>query len=219
MNLNPINRPKLGYWFYPSEDGNAPGGNQLDIVISKTPTLEHFDPERVILNVIKMGKFMYRIKIIHPWNFEHSYKVITGILEIVDRKGKKEEAFTFGGTLKIESEESITICRMTSTAPIMEMNRVDPLLMKFIEEIEILLAERSAALLEKHRVYEQHLAEVDPFKMYLACLQTLIMKYESSRHLEEIGVEVFSNFLHQERRRLGEAGLLPSKIPSIIEIL
>ncbi len=218
-NPNNFEKPKLGYWFYPAEDANAPGGNRLEIVISETPSLAHFDPERVELDVKIKGVFKEHLKIVHPWDFDQSYQVLKGIIEIVDRKGKKEEAFSFGGSLTIDSGESATICTHTSPAPILEMSKVGSLIMLFIEEIEILFAERSASLLAEPHLYEQHLANADPYQLYLACLQTLIEKYDSLKTVEKARGHEFRDFLHRERRRLREAGLLPREIPPLSQVL
>lgn len=219
MNSKDLDGKKLGYWFYPPESEEALGGNRLDIVINETPTMAHFDPERVNLNARTEDAFIEKLKIVHPWYFNHSYQVLPGIVEIIDRKGKKIEAYIFGGTLEIDTEETSTVCTLTSSASIIEMGEVGSLQMMFIEEVEILLAERSASLLAEHRVYEKHLVEADPFQLYLACLQTLIQKYDTLKQVDEVRVHEFSDFLHRERRRLRNSDQLPREMPTLAQVL
>ena len=212
-------KQQLGFWFYPGEDPDAPGGNRLDILIKEEPTLLHFDPEKVILDVKEKGASKERLKIMHPWDFEKSYDVVPGMIEIVDRKGKKEECFTFGAKLEIECSESETKCVITSPAPILEMDRVKSMVGMFIEEVEILFAERSASLLTEHRTYQEHLIRANPLHLYIACIQSLIEKYDRLKMKGDVLIKDFSDFLHQERRRLNNNDMLPGEIPTLNQIL
>jgi len=210
---------KLGYWFFPPESEQAPGGTRLDVVIEGIPTLMHFDPKKITLNVKSENGFIEKINIIHPWYFDLSYQALTGLVEIVDRKGKKEEAFIFGGNLTIETRDASTTCSLTSPAPILKMSEVGSQHMMFIEEVEILFAERSASLLSEHRVYETHLVNADPFQLYLGCLHDLIEKFDHLISLQEPRIQKFFEFLHGERRRLIEEGTRPDQIPTLADVL
>jgi hypothetical protein len=218
----PQNKPdesKLGYWFFPPESKQAPGGSRLDVVIEETPTLMHFDPQKITFNVKSKDGFLEKINIFHPWHFDPSYQALTGLVEIVDRKGKKEEAFIFGGNLTIEARETSTTCSLTSPVPILQMSRVGSQHMMFIEEVEILFAERSASLLSEHSIYEAHLANADPLQLYMACLQTLIEKFDSLKRVPEPRIQDFIAFLHGERKRLKEDGSLSGQSPTLEDIL
>lgn len=220
--MAPQNNPdesKLGYWFSPPDSKQAPGGNRLEVIIEANPSLKHFDPKKISLKVKSEDGFLEHINIVHPWYFETSYQALTGLVEIVDRKGKKEEAFIFGGNLIIEAEETSTTCRLSSSAPILQVSRVGSQHMMFIEEVEILLAERSASLLGEHRSYEIHLATADPFQLYLACLQSLIEKFDSLKRVPEPRIQDFIAFLHGDRKRLEEDGSLTGQALTLDKIL
>jgi hypothetical protein len=216
---NTSKQQKLGYWFHLPESTRAPGGNRLEITLNETPTKEHFDPIKVNLNVKSDSGRIEHIKITHPWLFKQAYRAITGLIEIIDWKGSKEEAFIFGGTLTIESHETSTTCTLQSSAPILEISAAGPTLMMFIEEFEIMLAERSAALLPDHHTFEAHLMDADPFRLYLACLNGLIEKFDQIHHQEDHPIFEFRNFLHEEHKRLAEEGLIPFLVPTLEEIL
>ena len=212
-------KQQLGFWFYPGEDPEAPGGNRLDILIKDKPTLLHFDPEKVILDVKEKGAYKERMKIMHPWDFEQSYEVVPGMIEIVDRKGKKEESFTFGAKLEIDGGESETKCVITSPAPILKMDRVESMVEMLIEEVEILFAERSASMLAEHRTFEEHLIRANPLQLYIACIQSLIERFDRLKSKGNVRIQDFSNFLHQERRRLKNNDMLPGELPTLNQIL
>lgn len=102
----------------------------------------------------------------HPWHRELNYQVYAGFIILEDRKGKKVEAFTFGGSLQIQTREEITICTFESEAPILEMGMKDPMRELLVEEVDIILAERSAAALPDERGFEKRLAQVNSCMLY-----------------------------------------------------
>ena len=179
----------------------------------------HFDPRKISLNVKSDDGLTEHINITHPWYFNQSYQALTGLVEIVDRKGKKEEAFIFGGNLTIETRDDLTTCSLTSPAPILKVSEVGSQHMMFIEEVEILFAERSASLLSEHRVYDALLVNADPFQLYLGCLDDLIEKFDHLISLQEPRIQKFIEFLHGEKRRLKEEGALPAQIPTLADVL
>jgi hypothetical protein len=134
-----------------------------------------------------------------------------------DWKGKKEETFTFGGRLKIESTVKMTTCSLTSSAPILEISGATPLHALFIEEIEILLAERKAAYLSHHE-FEVHIIKAHPLKLYRACLEALIMKFENLPHKDEKYIRFLAD-LWMQKHRLEATDLAKYPAPNLNEIL
>lgn len=216
--MNTQQENKFGYWFYPPDSHHAPGGNRLKIIIKEIPTNQHFDPLIICLPIKSRGG-IETLKIHHPWLFEKTYQACMGVVEMIDRKGKKEEAFTFGGNLTIHSKDKFTLLILESPAPIIDINAADQAKMLFVEEVEILLAERRAALLENKNAYESHLAYVNPLNLYVTCVHTLIEKYEHMDHKENPEIMGFLNYIHAEFKRLKDEELAPLIIPSIEELL
>ena len=123
-----------------------------------------------------------------------------------DRKGKKEEAFTFGGEINITSEKDQTKCYLVSSAPILEISGASPLKKRYIEEIEIILAEQRA----EHgpdREYETHLCAAPPESLYLACVRELSQKLKKDTDKNELEFQLVA-FLHSEEHRLYAAGMV-----------
>jgi hypothetical protein len=216
--MNAHESPKYGYWYYPPESKHAPGGNRLDIILVETPTGQHFDPQFVNLPV-KKGEVMENLKIHHPWKFGSAYQVCAGRVRIIDRKGKIEEAFSFGGELTVQVQDTLTACTLKSPAPILEFTEIDPIKLALIDEVEILLAKRKVDSLANPMAFEGRLANAEPFTLYLAALNALINKFDNEQHSFDPLVIQFSNFLHDEYKRLKNEGYIPFSPPKLEEIL
>jgi hypothetical protein len=210
---------ELGYWFYPSDWEHAPGGNRLDIVINESSSGLLYTPKNIHLPVKSSWDSIESLVISHPWKFANTYRVCAGLVEIIDWKGEKKEAYTLGGHLVIEDLHGQTLCVLTSSAPILEINSAHTDLMMLIEEIEILLAERRAALLSEPDIIEKHLVIASPFELYIACIDSLIDKFEHFSHKENTQIFRFLNFLHAEKKRLKGEGLLKLYVPPLEKIL
>ncbi len=211
--------PKFGYRFSHSESSDVPCDFCLDIFINENPTEHHFDPEKLHLHVRSKSSALESLTIRHPWVHGSAYQALAGSIELTDRYGKEEEAFTFGGNLIIKSSDTFTFCTLESPAPILEISSADPISMMFIEEIEILFAKRRAALLSKPHTFEKHLINANPSNLYLACLNALIEKFEHLHHKEELHINEFLNFLHVESKRIRDEGKTPVLVPDLEKIL
>ena len=209
--------PKIGYLYHYPRLDNPTDKFRLDIFISSIPTEKHFDVLRAHFFVKTKEGIVKRLKITHPWTYEDVTRVCTGVIILEDRNKKEEEAFTFGGQLKIKSEELQTVCTVVSTAPILEISRAIPLHRMLVEEMEILFAERQAKYASHHE-YEAKLGNADPLDLYLACLEKLREKFE---HFPQMDNEYlrFLRYLHTEEHRLEAAGLFRKPRPELDDIL
>lgn len=208
--------PKIGYLYHYPKLGHPTDTFRLDIFISSIPTEQHFDVLRAHLFVKTQRGEIERLSITHPWTYEKAARVCAGLVIMEDRKGKKEEAFTFGGQLKIDVKESQTVCVLVSSAPILEISGATPMHSLFIDEVEILLAERRAAF-ENYHEYETRLCSADPLSLYLACLEELIRKFEQFPHKDEKYLQ-FLVSLHSQEHRLDAAGLYKGPVATLGEI-
>ena len=208
--------PEIGYLYHYPRLDNPTEKFRLDIFISSIPTEKHFDVLRASFLVKIQEKAMQRLTITHPWVYEKVARVCAGVIVLEDRN-RKEEAFTFGGQVEIKAEEMQTICRMVSTAPILEISRAIPIQRLFIEELEIIFAERQARHTNRHE-YEEKLGKADPLDLYLACIKELREKFERFPHMDDEYLH-FIRYLHTEERRLDAAGLFRKPRPRLEDIL
>jgi hypothetical protein len=199
----------LGYRFERPVSSCAPGSSRFEVYINENPTEKPFDPEKLHLHVRSKTGVIESLTIRHPWFFEHTYQVLAGSIELTDRHGEEVEAFTFGGSLKIESHDTLTVCILESPAPILKISLEDPILMMFIEEIEIVFAKQRASLLSQPHTYEDQLMKADPFTLYQVTLNALIDEFEHLHHRENLHINEFLNFLHAERKRIKGEGNAP----------
>jgi hypothetical protein len=215
---NYLKESEFGYWFTSPESSHAPGGNRLDMFINELPDSQYFNLKNIRLPVKSEGG-IETLRIYHPWLYKHNYHACAGIVEMIDRKGGKEEAYILGGELTIQTHNSLTECTLISPAPILHVYTPDRMKMMFIEEIEILLAERRAAFSTNLSDYEHHLAHADPLNLYVACIHALTEKFGQMPHKEDPQILQFLNFIHTESNRLDDEELRPYLPTSLEEIL
>jgi len=212
--LDISHEPDLGYIFYPSEIRHYPGHPRLDVILTELPTERHFDPTKVQFQIVSSPGHTAHLTVHHPWTAHEKYRVGAGRIFIMDRIDKKVEAFSFGGELQIFSDQQRTICALTSTAPIMELHAIHNLPMWLASEVEILLAEQIANWqMHHHNVVDMQPDHVDPFLLYVSCLQAL---HEKSWP-DEYGVG--PHFVQDEIKRLQVAGRWPLLVPALAQLL
>jgi hypothetical protein len=198
--------PKIGYLFYYPQLDHETDRFRLDVFVSAIPTEKHFDVKHANFSVKDEKHDMEVMTIRHPWNFDKSAHVCAGLVVLEDRFGKKQEAFTFGGELTIESKEQQTVCTLVSNAPILDISAASPLNKLFIEEVEIILAKQRAAF-AKPQEFEDKLCRADPFSLYLACINELETHLDAFPYKDEAHLSL-PGYLQAQVKRLEAAGLL-----------
>ena len=208
-------QPQIGYLFhYP--DLNHPTDNfRLDVFVSDVVTEQHFDVFKAHFPVQNPETGIEHLVVEHPWHGRKAAQVCASRIILEDHKGKKEEAFTFGGQLSIETQDYQTVCSLVSPAPIMEVNNAVPLHMLFIDEVEILLAKYRAHYAQQSD-FDTALCQADPRGLYLACLTEITRKFEAfpSKSSEDLR---FLNFLHAQQQKLRAAGLMKGLLPPSLD--
>lgn len=216
MNKKENQLPKIGYvYHYPRLD-HPTEKFRLDIFVADTPTEQHFDVTQVHFFAKTPEGRMKILDVRHPWTLEKSVQVYAGKVVLEDRNHKKKEAFTFGGDLRIQNRDAYTLCSLHSSAPIFDISDSTYLYKLFVDELEILFAERQAMVAD-HTEYEAILGETDPLSLYLACLKTLLNEFEDFPHKKQI-YRQFLFFLHTEKRRLDEVGIHIESAKNLDEI-
>jgi hypothetical protein len=186
----------------------------MDIMLRSSPTNIHFDPSRLYLTVVSGENDISHLTITYNGIQLNKYRVVAGPVCIQDRKGKVLHAFTFGGELRIEVEEQEKICTIISTAPIFQF--IQPIAIRFIEEVEIILAEQRAKWENDPHEFETRLAAAEPLVLYAACLKFLINKFELSNNKS---AQHLVHFIHTEIQALHEEHALHYCVPPLSELL
>ena len=216
-------KPDLGYKFYPSKHPQSPGYPRVDIYIYETPTEHHFDPDKVIVNVIQPDHKLDTLLVRHPFSSlmeEPVFQVCAGIVTIEDHKGKKVELFTFGGELRVESFDTYTLCCLTSPVPIINMVGLSPAQQRLADQIICILAERRAARLQSSGSFDQKLTTTSPEMLYCSFILELDNRL---KRLPSAGSNLLiemRSLVRKEMEVLKKQGVWPAgRVPPISEIL
>jgi hypothetical protein len=168
---------ELGYDFHDVGDRGEPGRGQLDINIPRRPTELHFDPEQVAFPVMAVDGTVQRMTVTHPWRGPRESRLCAGRIVLRDRKGKVVEAYSFGGTLWLDSDATRTCCHVESPVPILRLT--GPLDAEGDStSMDTMLVEEFEAVLAKCRVhwgrddvgFDRTLASISPDILYAAAL-------------------------------------------------
>ncbi|MEJ2412194.1 MAG: hypothetical protein P8Y34_04255 [Anaerolineales bacterium] len=209
--------PKIGYLFHHPNIGHANDKFRLDIYLSSETTELHFDVLRATFFIRSPRDTVTNLKILHPWNYEKTARVCPGPIIMEDRKGKKEEAFSFGGDLTITLKDSLTACSLVSNAPILHISGGTKMDELFVQEVEILLAEKRAKLSENRELRDLY-CRTDPLNLYIACLNGLKEKIHGFKHGDEHYHNLLA-YLETQESRLAAAGLLSESFQTFEDIL
>ncbi len=155
-----------------------------------------------MIPVLSLDRDLETLKIVHPWQGQSDFHVIPGRIILRVRPGKTIEAFTFGGELRIEGDEALTTCTITSDAPILDLADGHATVEVLAEEVEILLAEQHARWLQTPEVFDQKLASLDPLDFYSACLLALREKLKHLPIVEGSPTEKLTRLIASEARLL-----------------
>ncbi len=208
-----------GYNYHPPSHPGEIGAPRLDIILRERPSGEHFDPERVVVPVVGEQADLQTIEIYHPWDYGLEYKVTAGRLVMADRREKRFDAFTYGGTLAVTKDESMTKCRLVSPAPILNLapplNAADFL----ATETEILLAERRAFWEKQPDEFEHRLATTEPLELFHAVLETLREKFRHFPPTDNDQQRQFVHYLNEESRTIHEQHNLTDLARPLADIL
>jgi hypothetical protein len=211
----------LGYVFHPDSDHGAIGYGRLDVALRPKPTGLHFDPSAVIVKVVMPNGHVQTATISYrSHSVLNSQRLVAGRILLHDHLGKMVEAFSFGGEVTVATMAQLTTCRITSTAPIIELTMDEPIPTLLVEEVEALLAHEHALLDQQREDFDLCLAPIEPSLLYCVCLAELQKKlsitsgviagHPEMRHL--IG------FLPGEIARLHDHRLCSDLVPSLAEL-
>ena len=193
--------PAWGYFFHYPNIEHPGGAFQLDVYLTENPIGLDFNPKTFELSVETEFGGIEEVKLFYPLSEKNNYHVVAGMIEVVSHEGDRESALTFGGKLTLEKHDDYIYCKLVSPAPIYEITRIPESHMLLIEELEIIIAERKAALKDE-KEFEKRLIKVDPLNLYIAISQTLIKKFKSPGYNRQVEYRRLARFLQDEVQRL-----------------
>ncbi len=169
--------PEWGYVFYPGPSPTFSAYSRLDVNICAVPTDEHYDPEQLIVPVIRQDGALQKTIISHPWRGSHHQRVGCGRIVIRDRKNKIVEAYSLGGDLEISVSPDCTSCRLTSPVPLFRLGidngSPESIAASLVDKFEALVAIRRVRWGTNDLGFQQRLTSIDPPVLYAAGLQSI----------------------------------------------
>jgi hypothetical protein len=170
--------PDLGYTLSPGRRPSEPGFSKLTAVLRDAPSGMHFDPEYACLSVAADGGSLASLAVQHPWNGELRYRACAGQINLIDRKGKQVDLFTFGSDVSLTVKEEETRLVLVSLAPLLLSREYHSAPALLAQETEILLAQRRAHWQDAPEEFDHRLCQVEPLSLYFACLHTILQRFE-----------------------------------------
>jgi hypothetical protein len=209
-----------GYRVFPRPGGGNLGYGELAVAIRERPTHQHFDPLRLRFRLLDPeGDVRWRTA---SWRVPvmDSGRICPGPVTLADRYEKEVEFFTFGGAVDVISNPTALVCLFTSAAPILELtakaNAVSDQLASEAEEIIGRVGEQWQE--EYDEGFAERLIEVEPFSLYIAVLNTILLRYRATPALSETYPALHSA-LKKEREWLLARDLWPDEPSSVEELI
>ena len=192
------------------------------VALRKRPTGMHFDPEEIRLWVRdEYGLAEWTTLALKPL-LEPSpepRRVCPGPIVLIDRKGKRVPFFTFGGTLNVIFGTGEVVCSFRSPAPILRVTEPPQDAAGHLAvEVEALMGEAHAQWGMEDEEYLERIAEVDPFRLYVASINTILARFEAHPMLQEENPDLYK-LVRDEQRWLEETGQWPPEPPTTEALL
>jgi len=196
----------LGYTFLPWPEQPGVGYAGLIAYLSDIPSYHHFDPVYSCLLVASEEGGLSPLTIEHPWSGMESYRICAGQMDLIDRRGKHLDLFTFGGQVVIQDDAGRTRIQVASTAPILSIGQMQTVPALLSQEAEIILAQRRAAWEPDLTGFERRLCAVEPVALYLACLDEIRLRFDAMAQNDPFSMQFRRVIKNEIDAWLGQAG-------------
>jgi hypothetical protein len=182
------------------EEATALSGSHLVVALRDSPTLTHFDPERMTWFVTAGGKGQ-AMELQRSGVPPEQTEVAWGPVHVIDRLEVQNAFLTFGGVLRAAQVDSgTTIVVLDSVAPILRRSGhsqdVDPR----ASEVAAFFA-RLMVPIDFTPGAEARIASLSPMALYSGFVADLGARYEAARPLREMNPRL-SEWLTHEAHRL-----------------
>jgi hypothetical protein len=177
---------------------DRPGPAYLLVALRATPTLHHYDPERVEYWATIAGRGEHRVltrDTAQPVEAEFSW----GLIRIVDRLGVSNEYLTFGGHLTSASVEGTTIAVLTSPAPLLRRGGHSQGWDHGAQSVGAFFG-RLLVAVDFVPGFEAQLGHASPLARYAAFLGDAVGRYRTSPELRADHADLWTLLETEERR-------------------
>lgn len=210
-----------GYYLLPKTHPDSPGFQGLIVAIREKADPRHFNPVMARLQLGLSGAPGQKWETLRLRPLFHERRALyPGFIILVDEAEREQQFFTFGGSIEVAQREGETIYLIRSPAPVLLMGRPviedEQASEQFAEEFEMALARAHAWWRTNDQGFADRLMQTDPWQLYLACLNEILLKTASHEHLH---TREFIRQARSERDWLSDAGRWPAYPPSVEYLL
>ena len=206
--------------FYPASNPYALGHPRLDVILFAQPTGADDDLISVDFVVAAGQGEVERLSVVHPWPSPGHYRVSADNVVMLTRHQETVEAFTWGGELEISGDDTRTVCSLTSSAPIVDLDDLDSLEDHIATSFDAVLAGWRSQWQREDITFAAHLATIEPAVLYAVALT------EMEQRIHQVPVNArddrhwrFSQIIHQSIRLAKENGAWPLPVPAVTDLL
>lgn len=211
---------RYGFYMHPSRYDPPLGHAAMDVYLAESHPDRFFDAQAALFPVTNGDKVTH-VQVFHPApQAPQSYQVICGRFFLIAHDGDIVEGMTLGGLLEIETSADYTHCRLTSPAPIFDIEESGGLVATLEAEIEAELAKLRPAWKGSDAAFDGRLASLDPLILFAASLNLLddyLHNHPQAISPDEVLIE--RTAIHRAIRTLQAAGQWPRPVPSLRELM
>ena len=226
-NEQPNSQADLGYIFHAFPSGSSLGYAQLDVFLAPPGLDEGFAPAQLALSAWERytGDGPSKLLLTAHWAGPEQVHAAPGIVTVTSYGGGAQAAYCFGGLLHCRRGGSRLECRLTSSAPILNvgeegMDWSENVVLRVVDSIESeIAAARARHNGEAEPAFEDRLARTDPRLLYAVGLRLAHQSFD--RLPELLRTEHYwdeHNILTRALHEAQEAGWWPSD-PSLAGVL
>jgi hypothetical protein len=208
-----------GYFLLPPSHPESPGYTGLLVAIRRAPTGKHFDPEKLHLLVVTAQGNPEAVTLERTPASTLAHRVCLGQVLLTDRRDKRAEFFTFGGSLEMAELADETVYSLRSPAPILPLTRdLESLPDQFVSEVQVQLNTlRMQWSAQAEGVFDKRLASIEPQRLYGAALRSLSEKYTHAPALRDT-YPAFYKMLTREIEWLQAHGMWDAHAPTLEQL-
>jgi hypothetical protein len=211
---------RFGYFFFPSHYRPPLGYSAFDAYLCEPRTDWYFDTQAATFPVVT-DEATRHLRIVHPWPLApQRLQVVFGRFYLVAHNGELIEGCSLGGTLEIDDHGTHTSCHLTSPAPIFEVDDPNGFINLLESEVEAELARARAEWTGSDAEFDRRVAKMDPMTLFVASLDFLdaYLRSQPNAMANDLVMDERSA-LHRAIRTVQEAGLWPTFVPSLRELI
>jgi hypothetical protein len=211
-----------GFIFLPLTRLPNLGYGVVEIHIGAIPIERFFDTRQALFPIVEEGSIS-QLVVEHPWLSEGGITrrhVCAGRFRFYESDGDEHQGYSLGGDLEIRQDDEWVSCRLTSSAPIYNLQE-DPYSSSswLVDEMEGVLARRRAFYEENENVFLDRLQAVDPFDLFIAIIALLKKDIQAlsptARSIYQVQYDYIKHIMHI----LEMGGEWPSVPPLLKDIL